>query len=291
MTIYQLETLFPEQLDARLATAPVLVLPFGTIEWHSYHLPLGLDGIVAEGIGRAIADPLDAVLAPVSYWAAGGVPYPHTLKLPGEQIEALLVSLFDQFGEMGFKVIVGFTGHFGLEQTLVLKRAALTTMHHSPVTILPVTEYDMTAGDGGYKGDHAGIGETSLLWALREDLIRLDYLPADEPLDGVLGADPRGEASQEHGRELLGQISERTATIARRLLDATTAVERARYIDALNAGVRVLHKTARQRAVLPKSEVPSIGTPAYLAYCHAIYTGDYASAKHYAERKLTDLTE
>lgn len=290
MTVYQLETLFPDQLEERLKIAPVLVLPFGTIEWHSHHLPLGLDGIVAEGIGTAIADQLDAVLAPVSYWAAGGVPYPYTLKLPGDQIEALLVTLFDQFAEMGFKVIVAFTGHFGLEQTLVLKRAALTTMRHSPVTILPVTEYDMTT-DIDYKGDHAGIGETSLLWALREDLIRLDAVPADQPLDGVLGADPRGVASPDYGRELLQKISERTAEVGQRLLERTDAVERARYVDALSAGVRVLAKTMDERGIKPKSAVPSISTAAYLAYCQAIYTGDYIAAKSHAERKLNDLAE
>lgn len=156
MTAYHLERLFPPELSDRLEENPTLVLPFGTIEWHSYHLPLGLDGLVAEDIGRAIADELDAVLAPVSYWAAGGVPYPYTLKLPRQMIEDLLTTLFAQFAEMGFQVIVGFAGHFGLDQTLALKRAALHTMRHAPVTVLPVVEYDLTT-DIGYKGDHLSL--------------------------------------------------------------------------------------------------------------------------------------
>src|SRR4051812_48315207 len=102
MSIYRMETLFPDELQARLDTCPVLVLPFGTIEWHSHHLPLGLDGLVAQGLAARVADGVDGVLAPVSYWGAGGVPYPYTLNLPGSIIEPLLDAVFEQFAAMGF---------------------------------------------------------------------------------------------------------------------------------------------------------------------------------------------
>ncbi len=290
MTAYRLEELFPEQLEARLVECPILVLSFGTIEWHSHHLPLGLDGIVAAAIGDRIAAAAAAVVCPVSYWAVGGVPYPHTLTLPGAVVEPLLMTLFEQFGAMGFKVIVAFTGHFGLEQTLMLKRAAVAVMRRSPVTILPLTEYDLTT-DAGYKGDHAGIGETSLLWSLRPDLVRLDVVPADAPLDGVLGADPRGAASAEHGAVLLTMIAERAAAVAGRLLHKTTALQRIDYIQALAMGVNVLEKTAAARQAQPKATVPSITTPAYLAFCQALHQGDYRAALRYAEQKWANLSE
>ncbi len=290
MSHYKLEELFPADIDARLRENPVLVLPFGTIEWHSHHLPLGLDGLVAAALGERIADAAEAVLAPVSYWAVGGVPYPYTLKLPTDIIEPLLVTAFEQFAEMGFRVIVGFTGHFGLDQTLALKRAALTVMRRSPVTILPATEYDMTT-DIGYKGDHAAVGETSLLWALRPELVKLDAIPAEEALDGVLGPDPRGAASQAEGERLLQDISNRTAEVARRLLNDTSAVQRQDYVEALAAGVRVLAATAKGRAEQPKAAVPSIGTPQWMAYCQAMYRGAYRDAKQAAEAKLLDLSQ
>lgn len=290
MTLYQLEELFPNDLQARLNARPILVLPFGTIEWHSHHLPLGLDGLVAQGICERVADLADAVLCPVSYWAVGGVPYPYTLNLPGSIIEPLLTTVLEQFGAMGFRVIAAFTGHFGLEQTLTLKRAALAVMGRSPVTILPITEYDLTT-DAGYKGDHAGIGETSLLWALRPDLVKLDAVPPGEPLDGVLGSDPRGTASAEQGRGWLETIAARAAEVAVRMLDHTSPVQRSDFIEALAAGVRVLEKTAQARQTSPKSRVPSITTPAYLAYCQAIYQGDYRKAKQHAEKKWADLSE
>ncbi|HVU14133.1 MAG TPA: creatininase family protein [Phototrophicaceae bacterium] len=288
MTIYRLETLFPDQLDARIAANPTVVLSFGTLEWHSFHLPLGLDGLVAQALGEQIADRLDAVLAPVSYWAAGGVPYPYTLKFTAPVIEPLLVAIYDGFAEMGFRTIVAITGHFGLEQTLILKRAALTVMERSPVTILPLTEYDLVTD--AYVGDHAGIGETSLMWALRPDLIRLDTVTPDTPLDGVQGADPRGQASRERGETLLRLIADRSADAARRA-ESESALQRAKYVDALGIGVRVLARTFEQRQQLPKSAVPSVTTPAYIAFCQALAQGNYADAKRHAERKLANLAE
>jgi creatinine amidohydrolase len=150
-----LETLFPVELERQLAASPVLVLPFGTIEWHSHHLPIGLDGLVAQAMGEKMADAMNAVLAPVGYWAIGGVPFPFTLNLPLAEIETLLGIVLKQHAAMGFKVMVVFTGHFGLEQTLATKRAALQTMQTSDATILPLTTYDLVTDF--YSGDHAGI--------------------------------------------------------------------------------------------------------------------------------------
>ncbi len=216
MSIYRINELHPNELEGRLAEQPVLVLPVGTLEWHSHHLPLGLDSILAEEICTRIADRLAAVLAPTGYWAVGGVPYPYTLDLPQEPVERLYEIALAQFANMGFRVILAFTGHFGLAQTLALKRAACTAMQVCPAAILPLTEYDLTT-DLGYDGDHAAVGETSLLLAVRPDLVRLEAVAADAPLEGIIGEDPRRRASAAHGAQLLEAIVERAAQMAARL--------------------------------------------------------------------------
>jgi len=287
MALHRLETMFPREIEARLAANPILVLPFGTIEWHSHHLPLGLDGLVAEQLAAKIADRADAVLAPVSYWAVGGVPFPHTLNLPIALVEPLLETLFTQFGAMGFKLVVGFTGHFGLEQTLALKRAALTVMRRGTSIVLPLTEYDPVTDL--YTGDHAGIGEASLLWSERSDLVRLDAVAPDAPLPGVIGDDPRGRASAAFGAELATAISERSASMARRMLGETATEQRTRFIDALDAAVQVLEATQSLRAKLPKASVPPLATPDYLAHCANLRDGDYAAARRCALEKLASL--
>lgn len=288
MSVYRLEEMFPQEIEARLAKAPILVLPFGTIEWHSHHLPVGLDSLVAQALCEGIAEASGGVLAPVSYWAAGGVPFPFTLKLTPQVIEPLLHAVFEQFAGMGFRVVVGLTGHFGLDQTLALKRAALEAMRGTSASVLPLTEYDLTT-DQGYDGDHAALGETSLLSALRPELVRLNARPPGQPLEGIIGEDPRGKATPELGARLKDLISKRAAQFASRLLAAPE--EREEFIAALEAGVRVLEQTAQQRRVLPKSQVPPIVTPAYRAFCQALFNGDYAGARQHAARKLADLSQ
>jgi hypothetical protein len=135
------------------------------------------------------------------------------------------------------------------------------------------------------------VGETSLLWALRPELVRLDAIPADRPLDGIIGAEPRGAASSELGQRLLAAIVEQTATVALRLLQNTSAVQRMDFLEALRAAVKVLEKSAAQREMLPKRAVPGVTTPAYLAACQALYAGDYRAAKAHLERKWAALAE
>ena len=288
MTAYKLEELFPQELQARLDSQPILVLSFGTIEWHSHHLPLGLDGLVAAHAAERIADGADAVLAPVSYWASGGVPYPYTLRLPVDVVEPLLVSVFSQFAEMGFRVIVAYTGHYNIDQTLTIKRAALKVMETTPVSILALTGYDLTT-DAGYKGDHASTGETSMMQALRPDLVRMNSIPPNQRLDGLTGPDPRGMATAEHGKAILDKTAQRGAEVALRLLHRTDQLQRATFVDSQRAMVRVLAKIADQQQSLPRAQIANVTTPAYLAYCQAIYVGDYAAARRHAEEKLGDL--
>jgi len=285
--IYRLEEMFPHDIQERLQITPFLVQSLGTIEWHSHHLPVGLDGIVGAGLAAEMADRLDAVLAPVSYIAVGGVPFPYTLELGADVVEPLYLALLREYGRMGFRFVLLLTGHFGLAQTLTIKRAALRVMEESDLLVLPLAEYDLTT-DSGYTGDHAGTGETSLLWSLRPDLIRLDAVAADTPLEGVLGPDPRGQASAERGTALRAQIADRAAEMAQRLWSADP-VTRRHYQSALAAGVRVLAQTQAERDARPKSTVPSIGTPAYHRHLQALYQGDYLAAKRFAEEKLADL--
>ncbi len=285
MTYHRLEELRPDQLERRLAEKPVLVLPFGTIEWHSYHLPLGLDGLVADDVGSRIAAECDAVLAPTSYWAVGGVPYPHTLNLPIDLVEPLLRTLFEQFAEMGFEVIVGFTGHFGLDQTLALKRAAVEVMRRSPATVVPLTAYDVVTDL--YPGDHAAVGETSMLLASRPELVDLQAVPDGQPLDGVLGDDPRGRADGARGAEIRDAVVSRTAAVVDRLLGAERLARR-QYVEALAAGVAALADLADRRSRAPKSTVPPVATPTYLSHCGALWAGDYGSARQFAEQKRLD---
>jgi creatinine amidohydrolase len=100
--VRRIEDMFPQDLEKHIRSTPIVVLPLGTVEWHSDHLPLGLDGHVAAAVAEQIAERLDAVTVPTSYFAAGGVPYPFTLKFPVALIEPLFESAFEQLAPWGF---------------------------------------------------------------------------------------------------------------------------------------------------------------------------------------------
>ncbi len=284
----RLETLFPADMERRIADRPLVILPFGTIEWHSYHLPIGLDSLKAEGLCERIAERADAVLAPLTSWAVGGVPFPHTMRFDLDLVETLMVHVFEQMAVLGFRVVIGVTGHYGLEQTLAVKRASLKVMRAYPITVWAAGDFEPVI-DLGYRGDHAAKWETSLLWALRPDLVRLDAVPPSQALDGVLGDDPRQGASQALGETTMQALTERWASLADRLLSNTTGVQRAQYIEALHAAVRVIENLLAERMAKPRSQVPSLTTPAYLDHLTALYQGDYPAARKHAEAKLIDL--
>jgi creatinine amidohydrolase len=288
VTLHRLAEMNPTEIAQRLATKPMLILPFGTIEWHSHHLPLGLDGLIADDIAEAIAERCDAVLAPVSYWAVGGVPFPYTLALSVDLIEPVLVSVFEQFAAMGFRVIVAFTGHFGLDQTMALKRSAAKVMRRAPVTIAPLTPYDLVTDV--YLGDHAGAGETSLLLACRPDLVHLDAVPLDQPLDGVIGDDPRAEAESGLGTQIRQTIIERISALAQRLWEATSPVDRQYFIEAIDTAARALAELSAARRTRPRIQVPPVQTPPYIAHCAALWAGDYRGARTHAEAKRAETS-
>jgi creatinine amidohydrolase len=63
--MYELEALTAPGLQRLIdAGAKTVVIPFGSIEHQGGHLQLGADALLAYAVGRAVADRLDAMLAP-----------------------------------------------------------------------------------------------------------------------------------------------------------------------------------------------------------------------------------
>src|SRR6266508_2496303 len=276
----RLEELFPAELETYLTETPALLIPLGTIEWHGHHLPLGLDVLKADALADAAAEGCGAVVAPPIWLAAGGVPFPHTLRLPGALIEPLLIEAVVQFAEDGFRMIGLVNGHYGLEHTLVTKRVAVEAMRRTDATVLAVSDYELLIAEGA-RGDHAGEWETSLLWAVRPDLVRLDE--AGE-LPGVIGAPP-DRASEEQGREGLATAAGRLGAAVERALRE----DRSEYGDALAAGIRALETLSDLRQRVGHDEAPPVQTTAWLDHCRALHEGRYADAKAAAERKRREM--
>ncbi len=275
--IHRLEELDPAGLEARLAEKPALVLGLGTIEWHSHHLPLGLDLLKAAAIAERTADRAGAVLAPPAWWAAGGVAFPFTLHLPGALTEPLLGAVLNGLAGMGFRAICLLNGHYGLENSIAVRRAALGC---EDATVIPFADYELLT-DLGAAADHAGVWEASLLWPVRPDLVHLDV---EGELPGVLGDDPRGRASRGLGERGLDLASERAAAALERALTEP----REPIAAALRASLRALERLWDLRQELPRDQVPPVLTPAWARHLERFREGDWAAAEAAAGEKRAD---
>ncbi len=206
------ELMLPWQLRAAMAARPVVYVPLGTIEWHCEHLPVGLDALNAHGICLgAAAKGGGIVLPPLQYGTGGGhEAYPWTIMLETDrEISAVLEKTFTRLQDFGCRLAVLFSGHFADAQLTMIDRLATEWNGRGHAMTVLATAVNRIEGLL-IPPDHAGIFETTLLYALHPHLVQLDRLPplADAPLAegdvweagrhdpahpiwGVVGPDPR----------------------------------------------------------------------------------------------------
>jgi len=278
------EEMLPQEMEAAVAEMPVIYLPFGTLEWHGLHLALGNDAVKAYELCLRAAERSGGVVAPATYWAIGGMPHPWTSRIDPAVAEKLFYAIYEQMSHIGFKVIIAVTGHYGLDQYYTLKKAAAEFMYKSGVTIFPGPEYEVVT-EMGYRGDHAAKWETSILWALRPELVDMGRLSRDmkEPLEGVGGEDPRIHASRELGEQVVAAMVERLAELAKRLV-GITPLERSKHLEVLSRQVRILGRMselARERRPLFTEE--------YYRFLDHFWRGRYAEARSIADEMLSTL--
>ena len=115
----QAEFLSPAELDAAISAAPIAYLPLGTLEFHSAHLPIGVDALNAHGLCVRAAERTGGVVLPVVYQGTGGghSDYPWTIMMTvGDGIRMHLVETLNRLEQFGVRRAVIFTGHFADEQ-------------------------------------------------------------------------------------------------------------------------------------------------------------------------------
>lgn len=228
------ELLRPAQADAIIRETGIVYLPWGALEWHSLQNPVGLDALKIHRLALDCAAVTGGVVVPVVYAGyqtmkphAG---FRHTLEVPAEVVAGLANAYFDQLADEGYRLLVLMMGHFGGEHVKNLRFTAENWERYrakgNPMRIWAFPEYEVIIDDG-YSGDHAGAYETSLLMHYLPDLVDLSQLPAEGDLDGkalgLSGADPRTEASAEHGKLLAELIVKRIAEgVAARLAQPPT---------------------------------------------------------------------
>ncbi len=283
------EELLPHEMGEIVNEKPIAYLPFGTLEWHGLHLALGNDAVKAHEICLRIAEKAGGVVVPATYWAIGGMPHPWTTRFDASLIERLFYAIFEQTAHVGFKVAIAVTGHYGIEQFCMLKKAACEFMHKSSLVIAPMPEYEV-AYEKGYRGDHAAKWETSILWALRPELVDMSRLSKnlEEPLEGVGGEDPRVHASKQLGEEVVNHMVERLSELALRLLNRTSPLDRSRLIRTLSIQNEILGKLVDKSR---EERMAVIRTEGYERFVNDLWKGKYVEAMKEGEAILSRISK
>jgi creatinine amidohydrolase len=223
----QVEQMLPHQVEAAIAARSLVYLPLGSIEYHSHHLPLGLDGLTAHGVCTRAAAAGGGVVLPTLWFGTGGrhTTYPWTIMAPtAAPLAELATTTLHRLSDLGVRLCVLFSGHFAEEQLALIDTVAAgwnATGAGPQALALAVNRSDAPLAP-----DHAGTFETSLLHALDPGLVQLPRLPSlaelpldpagpggdwdhrhapDHPLRGVIGPDPRA-ADLDQSRWLLDQV-------------------------------------------------------------------------------------
>jgi creatinine amidohydrolase len=202
----QWEKLTSTDFEKAVARAEyVCLLPFGVVESHGDHLPLGTDLIDVRAIACRAAEKEYAVVFPSYYFNQifQSRHRPGTISLNHQVILDLLINVLDEIGRNGFRKIILMDGHGGTQLSAFV--TALQAEQKRPYVV-----YNARLGDFWWHtnkpyvenrpkdaGGHAGDAETSLVTYLEPETVKMEnikqefsgpegrvaHLPVGTPLD------------------------------------------------------------------------------------------------------------
>jgi creatinine amidohydrolase len=162
-----------------------VVIAFGATEQHGPHMPLATDALLGDHMARAVAEQLDAFVAPTVRIGCSShhLDFPGTLSLSEPTFHAIVADVVSSLERGGFRKVVLLPTHGGNFAPLAAAVAALegkTTIEVRALTdlgalfavaALGAGEYGVPLGEGGL---HAGEWETSMLMAIHPDLVHAE---------------------------------------------------------------------------------------------------------------------
>ena len=217
-----LEELTMPAFEAGLQKTRTVLIPFGSVEEHGQHLPLGTDTFQAADVCRLLAARRPVFVAPAVFYGVcrSTGDHPGTLSIGTETLKALTLDIVRSLYRQGLRNVVLLSGHAGGTHNAALLDAGECLLKELPeLRIAVASEYALAyeAGKGLIEtaGDfHAGEIETSRMLATRPHLVH-GSSPAEMSnfprfilvrdkrryWPGGVGGDP-ARASEEKGRQL-----------------------------------------------------------------------------------------
>jgi creatinine amidohydrolase len=177
---------FPGAVTAAQQTC---VLPIGVLEKHGEHLPTGTDTLSSRAVAERAIEIEPAILFPWYYFGQihEAKQWPGAVALRRDLLSDVLENLLSEIARNGLHKIILLNGHGGNESflefftMLLLERPRPYTVYTvrlrdymSPITSSPEWKAQMKS----QSDHHAGETETSLMLAVRPDLVKMQDVAA-----------------------------------------------------------------------------------------------------------------
>jgi creatinine amidohydrolase len=179
----------------------IAVLPVAAIEQHGPHLPVFVDACLNEGVvEHAIAlVPADLPVTFLPMQSVGKsnehLAFPGTLSLSAETLIRLWTEIGESVNRAGVRKLVLFNSHGGQPQIMDIVARDLRVRLEMFVVCAGSHSFGTPAGafsdDELQHGIHGGGVETSMMLALRPDLVQMDKADNFAPLSVALAKDYR----------------------------------------------------------------------------------------------------
>lgn len=164
----------------------IAVLPIAAIEQHGPHLPVGVDAIIGEGMVKrcvaALPDDLPVTFLPVEEVCKSNehVRYPGTLTLDWDVAIRTWVQIGESVARAGVRTLVIVTSHGG--NVAPMDIAARELRQKAGIRVVntgwgalgrwrEIHDYQ-----GVFTDIHGGLSETSVMLAMRPDLVEPDFV-------------------------------------------------------------------------------------------------------------------
>lgn len=199
-----------------------VLLPFGSVEEHGYHLPLSTDGDIALAIAEKLSEKTGVAVAPIVWYGVSNTTreYAGTTMVGFDSLRRYSRDIIRSLKESGFRIIYLLSGHMSRSHLEAIKEAAkgmgieAYLLDFSQVKIEDILESEAM---------HACEAETSLMLYLHSEKVNMRRA-VDEKIEfrkfsistslkktesGVFGSPTR--ATREKGRKLFEKIVEELA--------------------------------------------------------------------------------
>jgi creatinine amidohydrolase len=239
-TVAYAELSWPDA-ERRVAAGAPIFLPLGATEQHGRHMAMNVDVVLPSAICDRVAQKVGGLVLPAVPYGnrsqprtGGGRGFPGTINISAGVFSAVVRDILVDLHRQRARRIVVVNGHYeNVWPTIEGVELALDALGtaRDDLTILRIDHWEMIRPEtiarifpDGYPGielEHASVLETSMMLALRPDLVALDAAlhdgparfkpydrfpspPGEAPPSGVLSL--TGGSSAEKGRWLLDDV-------------------------------------------------------------------------------------